>query len=53
MKVVSNSSPLISLGKLESLFLLEKLHGRKYRYLITFPCGKAFMLYGTDVDSLK
>lgn len=28
MIVVSNSSPLISLGKLDMLFLLEKLYGR-------------------------
>lgn len=28
MNVVSNSSPLISLGKLDMLFLLEKLYGR-------------------------
>jgi predicted nucleic acid-binding protein len=28
MSVVSNSSPLISLGKLDMLFLLKKLYGR-------------------------
>ncbi len=28
MIVVSNSSPLISLGKLDMLFLLKKLYGR-------------------------
>jgi len=28
MNVVSNSSPLISLGKLDMLFLLEKLYGK-------------------------
>lgn len=28
MKVVSDSSPLISLGKLNCLFLLERLYGK-------------------------